>query len=187
MQPEPHYITRETHPIQLRHGAGIWRLAPSYSRLSFRANTFWGLMTVTGRFSEVAGEAEVDGHGRVMADLRIDVSSVDTGNARRDHHLRSQDFFDVDKFPYLMILVDHVESTGPTNVLVFAHFFVAGTVTSVEFDARIDVGADRNWAEVTATIEMDRTAFGISHNTMGMLARYVQAHACLRFVKTSTS
>ena len=90
---------------------------------------------MAGRFREVAAEAKVDTNGRVTADLRIDVSSVDTGNARRDKHLRSEDFLDVDTFPSLLVVVDHVEPTGPTQALVCAHLCIAGTVLPIELEA----------------------------------------------------
>ena len=58
---------------------------------------FYGLMTVKGRFERFDGTLELGAHP--TARLTVDATSVDTGNARRDKHLRSGDFFDVEHHP----------------------------------------------------------------------------------------
>ena len=66
--------------------------------VEFTVKTFWGLMTVRGSFDRFDGSYEVGPDGTTI-ELTIDADSLDTGNATRDKHLRSTDFFDVDEHP----------------------------------------------------------------------------------------
>ncbi len=80
-----------------------WRIDPSRSRIEFRTPTFWGLVTVRGRFEHYDGTLDLRHEPAV--ELTIDASSLDTNNNKRDKHLRSPHFFDVDNHP-----------TGPLRV-----------------------------------------------------------------------
>ena len=60
--------------------------------------TFWGLLTVRGHFDRFSGSYEVGPDGATI-ELTIDADSLDTGNANRDKHLRSTDFFRVAEHP----------------------------------------------------------------------------------------
>jgi polyisoprenoid-binding protein YceI len=77
---------------------GVWNLDPARSIFAFRSKTMWGLMTVEGHFAEVRGGAQVTDTGAVSGRLDITAASLNTRNRTRDEHLRSADFFDVEKF-----------------------------------------------------------------------------------------
>ena len=74
-----------------------WRLDPSASTAEFRVPHFWGLVTVKGHFERLDGhfETDVGGHHRIA--FTIEAVSLHTGSRKRDKHLRSADFFDVEK------------------------------------------------------------------------------------------
>ena len=72
-----------------------WSLDRDGSSVGFTVKTMWGLIPVRGRFDRFAGSYEVGRNGTTI-ELTIDADSVDTGNGKRDEHLRSSDFFDVD-------------------------------------------------------------------------------------------
>ena len=72
-----------------------WSLDSDGSSVGFTVKTMWGLIPVRGRFDRLAGSYEVGRNGTTI-ELTIDADSIDTGNAKRDEHLRSSDFFDVD-------------------------------------------------------------------------------------------
>src|SRR3954454_23293669 len=79
-----------------------WRLDPARSSVEFRVKTFWGLVTVKGHFERYAGRLDF-GEDPVI-DLTIDAASVNTDNAKRDAHLRSEDFFGAAEHPYVRFL-----------------------------------------------------------------------------------
>ena len=59
----------------------------------------WGLAKVKGRFNAVEGSGVIGEDGTVSGTLVFDAKSIDTKNKRRDTHLRSGDFFEVEKYP----------------------------------------------------------------------------------------
>ena len=61
----------------------------------------WGLQTVRGVFRAYDGSLQVRGGG-AAGELTIETGSLDTGNSRRDRHLRSPDFFDVEGHPQIV-------------------------------------------------------------------------------------
>ena len=75
-------------------GARRWRLDPDLSTAEFRVPNFWGLMKVRGRFDRLSGWLEIGEQGQRRIELTIDATSLNTGNDKRDEHLRSDDFFD---------------------------------------------------------------------------------------------
>jgi polyisoprenoid-binding protein YceI len=78
--------------------AGTWKVDLSESQLGFMARGVWGLVPVKGKFEQFEGELTVDGAG-ARGELSIVADSLNTKNSQRDKHLRSADFFEVDKYP----------------------------------------------------------------------------------------
>ena len=65
----------------------------------------WGLMTVKGGFREFRGEGKVVDSGALSDRVDIGAASLHAGIGRRDEHLRSADFFDVEKFLEISVIV----------------------------------------------------------------------------------
>ena len=90
-----------------------WTVDPDETSVEFAVKTFWGLMTVHGRFDRFDGSYEVGPDGTTI-ELTIDADSLDTGHATRDEHLRSTDFFHVVEHPQVRFTstrVHHVTAT----------------------------------------------------------------------------
>src|SRR5271165_2743808 len=105
-------VTDPASLVRDQAAMGTWFLDRSASRVGFRAKTFWGLVTVRGRFTDVDGQVEVHSNGTLSARLIIDAASVDTKQKKRDEHLRSGEFFDAAQHPRMEIAVDEVTFTG---------------------------------------------------------------------------
>lgn len=90
----------------------IYEFDPAGSSIGFTVHQFLG--TTHGRFSRFAGKIEVDRdrpeNSTVTA--KIDTHSINTGISKRDNHLRSQEFFNVDKFPEILFKSRRVKQTG---------------------------------------------------------------------------
>jgi polyisoprenoid-binding protein YceI len=95
-QPE----TFDTPTSLLDDISGDYALDATHTRLGFSTRHAM-VTTVRGQFSDFAGAAHIDqaNPDRSWVSLTIQVGSVDTGVADRDGHLRSGDFFDVERFP----------------------------------------------------------------------------------------
>lgn len=79
---------------------GTYTLDSAHSRLGFVARHAM-VTKVRGSFNEFEGTATIDGDSPAgsVANVTIQVASVDTRNAQRDGHLRTNDFLDIEKFP----------------------------------------------------------------------------------------
>jgi polyisoprenoid-binding protein YceI len=95
--------------------AGTYAVDAAHSKVGFEISHLV-ISTVEGRFDTVTGEIVM---GKKVEDMRInaniDVASVSTGNADRDKHLKSPDFFDAAKFPQITFVSKSV--SGPTDSL----------------------------------------------------------------------
>jgi polyisoprenoid-binding protein YceI len=89
---------------------GDYQIDPSHSRLGFAAKHAM-VATVRGGFKVYSGEVHLDEEHpeNSWAKVEIDVASVDTGNADRDAHLRTPDFFDIERFPKITFVSTKAE------------------------------------------------------------------------------
>src|SRR5579862_7991795 len=92
-----------------------WNVDPAHTGINF-AIRHMVVSKVRGRFGKYSGTIQLDEKDvtRSSVDVRIEASSIDTGVADRDNHLRSKDFFDAEVFPELRFQskrVEHVDGT----------------------------------------------------------------------------
>ncbi|MFX4287081.1 YceI family protein [Janibacter sp. G349] len=89
---------------------GHWTIDPGHSRCGFSARHAM-ISTVRGSFNDVSGEVHVDVDDLDASTARVvlKAASVDTRNDQRDEHLRSPDFFDVERFPDITFVSTNIE------------------------------------------------------------------------------
>ncbi|MEI7545462.1 MAG: YceI family protein [Mycobacteriaceae bacterium] len=143
---------------------GTWTLVPDRSAITFGSKTLWGLVPVNGRFTDVTGEGSIGAGGAVSGRLQIRVASVKTGIGKRDEHLCSPDFFDTAKFPLITVEVNGLGADGALE----ATLRVRDTALPLPLTATVTPLAD-GAVQVNATTQVDRTRWGVSGNTMGMI------------------
>jgi polyisoprenoid-binding protein YceI len=150
-----------------RGGAGNWVLDSTVTTVKISHKTLWGLASVRGAFTVVTGEGTVSADGRLIGTLRIVAASIDTGNRRRDDHLRSKDFFDVERHPFITAKITSAELIRSEPVLS-ASLEVAGVHEPIQLGAQVTtVTAQRVVVGVDTTI--DRSRFGLNWNRAGMM------------------
>jgi polyisoprenoid-binding protein YceI len=133
----------------------------------------WGLIPVRGRFDRFAGSYEVGRNGTTI-ELTIDADSIDTGNAKRDEHLRSPDFFDVGEHAQVRFRSTRVYAVSDEMLHVAGNLEVAGIVTPLEFAATVQPAGDGLAVEATTTVDQQR--FGMSSGLLGMIRRPATLH-----------
>lgn len=79
---------------------GTHTIDPTHSNVEFAVKHLM-ISTVKGRFGDVSGTVNVPAAGEPTVDVTINAASIDTRVDARDNHLRSADFFDVEKYPTL--------------------------------------------------------------------------------------
>lgn len=96
-------------------GAGneLYRFTESGSKIGFAVHQFLG--TTHGKFGKFEGRIDLDREHPEKSSVttRIQVRSIDTGIQKRDNHLRSAEFFNVEKFPEIDFKSRSVKQTGP--------------------------------------------------------------------------
>ncbi len=95
-----------------------FRIQPEASEITFRATS--RLMNAEGHFGRFSGDvvADPDGPAGARINLTIDAASLDTGIEMRDNHLRSSDFFDVERFPTVAFQSLRIEAAGSRATVV---------------------------------------------------------------------
>ncbi|MBS1830472.1 MAG: polyisoprenoid-binding protein [Acidobacteria bacterium] len=127
---------------------------------------------VKGTFSKFSGKAVWDPSNLAAAKLEatIDVASVNTNQAKRDAHLRSADFFDVEKFPTMTFQSTRFTKNGD-QIKMTGKLTIKGTTKDVTFDVteptpeiKDTMGGYRRGATATATV--NRKDFGLNYNAV---------------------
>jgi polyisoprenoid-binding protein YceI len=135
---------------------GAWELDPQRSAIGFAVPFWWGFGTVRGRFTQYAGHMDL--RRRPAIELTIDAASVDTGNARRDRRLRSDEFFAVGRDPYIRF-VSRVVRLEDDRLLVLGDLLARG--------GRIDVEVEASVRAADGEYQLDAEAF-VMHSGLGM-------------------
>ncbi|AGS72345.1 YceI family protein [Streptomyces collinus] len=163
---------------------GIWRIDPAASAVSLRHKTFWGLVTVKGAFAAVTGQGEVRPDGSATGTVTLDVASLDTGNAKRDAHLRSADLLGADDHPEITFAVRSAERLDGDDVRVTGQLTVRGVSRPLTLTARLtSVTAEALALETEFTVDRDR--FGVTWNQLGMMRGLTTVTAALRFARAA--
>jgi polyisoprenoid-binding protein YceI len=161
-------VTAEQSPPE----AGTYKIDPAVSSVGFVTRALFGMLPVRGSFTIGQGEitvAEVAEESSV--EVAIEAAGFDSGNARRDEHVRSADYLDADRFPDITFRCGGVQRSGEGAALP-GELTVRGVTQPVllTVDAVAQDG-ERLTARGTATI--DRYAFGIT-TAKGMTGRRLQ-------------
>ena len=162
---------------------GDWQLDPERTTLEFHSPTFWGLAHVKGTFTDVSGSARAT-EDSVTGQLQIGAASLRTGIGKRDEHLRSPDFFDVQAFPSIAVSIESAEATQPGWVSLRAQLTVKGVQRELELPTH--VRADGEGAlRLQTTTTLNRLHYGVDGNLFGMMGEAVNIEATAVFVRQS--
>lgn len=153
--------TVDGHPFP---AAGTYAIDPSHSSVTAVARHLV-VSKVRGGFTRFAGTVVVgDAPAASSVEIAIDATSIDTRDAKRDEHLRSPDFLDVDRFPQLTFRSTRVEGRWT----LVGDLTIRDTTREVALDVEY-LGTSRSpfgqtVAAFSATTTIDREAFGITWN-----------------------
>jgi polyisoprenoid-binding protein YceI len=154
-----------------------WTVDPDESFVEFAVKTFWGVSTVNGRFDRFDGSYEI-GPDEATIELTIEADSLHTGNATRDKHLSSTDFFNSTEHPRVRFTSTRVHNVNGEILHVTGQLEAAGNAVELEFPAAIRPVGDG--LEVEATTTVDQSQLGMSSGKLGMIRRpatlHVKAH-----------
>ena len=148
-------------------GTGTYEVDPSHSVVEFVVRHL-GLAKVRGRFNTFDGAIRVgEDPADSCVDVTIDAASIDTRDEKRDAHLRSGDFLDVENHPTLEFHSTGVRRNGD-GWTVEGDLTVRGVTRPVTLDLDFEGAVEDPWGKVrigcSATTEVDREDFGLTWN-----------------------
>lgn len=147
----------------------FWYVDPSHSQVGFKVKHMM-VSTVKGRLGKLTGRIELDPEHPQDArlDLAVDVAGIDTGDAKRDAHLRSADFFDAERHPTIAFRSTAVLRKSDGRYVASGDLTIRGMTLPASFDVELlgvvegMQGGRSLGGSATATI--DRTAYGLTWN-----------------------
>jgi polyisoprenoid-binding protein YceI len=153
---------------QLENGslAGNWALDPARSTATLQSKSVWGLVPVKGVFGSIEGGGTISPAGEVTGRIALATAALDTKNKKRDIHLRSGDFFLTEKYPAITFTLDKLEPAGD-GVTVSGTLTVRETSRPISFPATVALAGDGE-VVLDATVQVDRSEFGLTWNQLGM-------------------
>lgn len=148
-----------------------WNVDPVHSVAEFKVKHMM-ISHVKGQFTAITGTIALDesdiANSRVEAS--IDASSIQTRDAQRDGHLKSPDFFDVERFPTLHFRSTRVQRSGDVELDVTGELTIHGITHEVEFHVEGPGPAVKDpWGNtrmgLSATTKINRRDYGLTWNT----------------------
>jgi polyisoprenoid-binding protein YceI len=114
-----------------------YRFDPSGSTIGFSVHQFLG--TTHGKFAKFNGKIDVDREHPENSSVtaQIEVRSIDTRIKKRDDHLRSAEFFDVEKFPRIMFKSSSVKQTGPQSGDILGNLTMHGFTKPITLHVKL--------------------------------------------------
>jgi polyisoprenoid-binding protein YceI len=133
-----------------------WKIDPAHAQITFSARHMM-IMNVRGQFEKFTGEVDFDEQNPALStvDVQIDAASLNTNEPKRDAHLKSPDFLDVENYPYISFRSKRVEADGER------HGRIIGDLTI---------------RDVTREVVLETEYLGMSQNPWGMTSAGFSAH-----------
>jgi polyisoprenoid-binding protein YceI len=145
-----------------------YELDPAHTNIGFTAKHL-AVATVHGQFSRWEGhfEGPDDDLTRVRGTLKVEVASLSTRNDQRDTHLRSADFFDAEKYPYMTFKVTGIEKVDEDDYKLRGELTIKDITRPVELSGTIEGRLADPWGGkerlgVSATGLLNRMDFGLN-------------------------
>ena len=151
--------------------AATWNIDPAHTQATFTVRHMV-ISNVKGEFQSTKGVVKIDDKdlAKSMVDVTIDAASIHTREDKRDAHLRSPDFFDVERYPTITFKSTKVEKAGGDRYKVTGDLTMHGVTKPVVLDAALTPQVKGMMGEVRrgaqATTRVNRQEYGLKWNKM---------------------
>ncbi|HEY6070703.1 MAG TPA: YceI family protein [Chthoniobacterales bacterium] len=114
-----------------------YRFDQAHSKIGFSVHQFLG--TTNGKFTKFDGKIDIDREHPENSSVtaRIDVRSIDTAIVKRDNHLRSEEFFNVAKYPEITFKSRNVKRSGPQAGDILGDLTMHGVTTPITLHVKL--------------------------------------------------
>ena len=150
----------------VRVPAGTWKVDPSHSSVGFEVKHMM-IATVRGRFEEFDGVLEADEDiSQSRAHGWANAASINTGDPTRDEHLRSPEFFDVERYPRITYESTRIEPAEGQLFRITGNLTIKGATHEITMDATVHGAGEDPWGNERVGVavhgSIDRTDFGLT-------------------------
>jgi polyisoprenoid-binding protein YceI len=147
---------------------GTWNVDPSHSSVEFRVKHL-GISTVRGSFREFEGRIEIgEDTDSTRAYGSIKAASLDTGEPKRDEHLRSPDFFDAENYPEITFESTSVEVVDDEEFHVTGDLTMHGVTHPIRLVVEVEGTEQDPWGNTRVGLEaqgeINRSDWGMKFN-----------------------
>ncbi len=155
---------------ELKSTTTLWIIDPVHSNAQFKVKHMM-ISNVKGEFTSVKGSLQFDEQNLTnsLVEAEIDATTINTRDAQRDAHLKSGDFFDVEKFPTLTFRSTNVSKKADGELAVAGELMIHGITRTVTFEVEAPSVATKDpWGNtrigLSATARVNRKDFGLTWN-----------------------
>jgi polyisoprenoid-binding protein YceI len=145
---------------------GVYNVDPSHSNVGFEVRHM-GIATVRGRFGAFEGMIDASGDAPVLQGS-VDVSTIDTGDANRDGHLKGAEFFDAEQHPQITFHSTATEVGSDGQITLQGGITIKGISKPIELTGEIAENGQDPWGNERIGLELtsaiDRRDFGLKWN-----------------------
>jgi len=151
--------------------ASSYTIDKAHSAVSFRIRHL-GISNVTGTFSEYDADVSMVGDdlSTLTASATINVATIDTRNERRDNHLRSDDFFEVERYPTMTFVSSGIHNVQGDSFQIEGDLTIRDVTRPVVLDAQkvgSATGPDGSYRiGIEASTTIDRHDYGLTWNRL---------------------
>ena len=147
----------------------VWTVDKAHTSVEFAVRHMM-FTTVRGRFTAFEINVDFDQANPEGSSLeaKIEAASVDTRDVDRDTHLRSADFFDAEKYPFLVFKSRRIERASNGRYRIIGDLTIRGVTKEVALDTEFAGTGKNPWgatvAAFSAETKIDRKQFGLNWN-----------------------
>lgn len=148
-----------------------WTVDPTHSSIDFSVKHMM-IAKVKGTFHAFEANIVADAFDLTSADIQltVDLNSVDTRNKDRDAHLRTADFFDIEKFPSLVFTSTAITKTDDGEYSVVGDVNLHGVTRSEKFTVSFEGAGKDPWGNekvgFSAAGSLKRSDYGLTYNAL---------------------
>jgi polyisoprenoid-binding protein YceI len=174
-----------------------WVVDPTHSELGFKIKHLM-ISNVSGSLKNFEAEAEMDeaDFSSAKINLSAEMASLTTNNEQRDNHLRTSDFFEVEKYPELKFRSARIEKINNDNYVLYGDLTLKGVTKPVKLNVEYNGLTKDPWGGERAGFliigKINRSEWGVNFNgvleTGGvMLSEEVRINSEIQLVKQAVS
>lgn len=171
-------------PAIMQPAAGTWELEPAHTTVGFVGRHLGGLSKIRGRFTDYRTNIQIaENLEDSSAEVWIETASVDTGVGKRDDHLRSPDFLDIEKYPQMHFVSRSIRQLDEDRWAIDGDLTIRDVTRPLTLEIEVtgvidDPMYQSKRAGASATAEINREDYGMVWNMplgiTGLVGKHVR-------------